>query len=176
MTRIDIKDIQHYIGRNIGTSKWMEITQSRVNKFAEATGDFQWIHVDEERARTEMRDGHTITHNFLLLSLIPQFFDQIVTITGLAYGKNQGAENINFLRPLATGSKIRIQLTLSKLEHCPSKGWAATFHIIMEEQASDKVVLTMDLQLLLVAAQDKCDKAGPRSVSTNHHQPLALGL
>ncbi|MCF6215105.1 MAG: MaoC family dehydratase N-terminal domain-containing protein [Emcibacter sp.] len=180
MTRIDIKDIQQYIGSNIGTSKWVEITQSRVNRFAEATGNFQWIHVDEERARTEMPAGLTIIHNYLLLSLIPQLFDQLVTITGLEYGKNQGAENVQFLRSLNTGSKIRIQLKLSKVEYRDSKGPTANFYITMEEQGSDKAVLTMDLQVLFVAVQkrnmEKNEKAGLKSVSSNQHQPVALGL
>ncbi|PCJ32184.1 MAG: hypothetical protein COA93_09740 [Alphaproteobacteria bacterium] len=180
MIRIDIKDIQQHIGSNIGTSKWVEITQSRVNRFAEATGNFQWIHVDEERAKTEMPSGQTIIHNYLLLSLIPQLFDQIVTIAGLKYGKNQGAENIRFLRSLNTGCKIRIRLKLSKVEYRDSQGPTANFYIVMEEQGSDKAVLTMDLQLLLVAALQKDEKENEKTtlkaVSSDQHQPLALGL
>lgn len=170
--KIDIKDIKRHIGRQIGASKWVEITQSRVNKFAEATGDFQWIHVDQEQARTELPSGLTIAHNFLLMSLIPQLFDQIVEFTGLRYGQNRGAENMCFLTPLPTGSRVRIQVKLSKLEYLDQKGQTATFHIVMERQDSEKPVLTMDLQLLFVAAQ----RVKLRAILPDQHQSVALGL
>lgn len=168
--RIDIKDIKQYIGRQIGVSKWVEVTQSRVNKFAEASGNFQWIHVDEEQARTELPSGKTIAHNFLLLSLIPQLFDQIVEITGLRYGQNQGAENMRFLEALPTGSRVRIKLKLSKLEYLDHKGQTATFHIIMERQGSDKPIMSVDLQLLFVVAQ----RVKLRDILSNQHQAVAL--
>ncbi|PCI48697.1 MAG: dehydratase [Alphaproteobacteria bacterium] len=168
--RIHIKDIKHYTGRRIGTSKWVEITQSRVNKFAEATGDFQWIHMDQERAGTELPSGRTIVHNFLLLSLVPQLFDQIVTFSGLCYGQNRGAENMRFLRPLPTGSRVRIQVTLSKLENSDQKGQTATFQIVMEKEDSDKPVLTLDLLLYFVAAQ----RVTSLDILSDQHQSVAL--
>lgn len=176
MVTIDIKDIQQYIGREIGISRWVEITQSRVSKFAEATGNFQWVHVDAERARTELPSGQTIIHNFLLLSLIPQFFDQIVSFSGLEYGLNRGAEKIRFIKPLATGSKIRIRLKLSKLEYHDQKGQTATFHIVMEEEGSDAPVLIMDLQLRFVAAVRKAPDIDRHPGLSDHHKPVALGL
>jgi acyl dehydratase len=170
--RINIKDIKQYIGRQLGVSRWVEITQSRVNKFAEATGDFQWIHVDQEQARTELPSGQTIAHNFLLLSLVPQLFDQIVEFTGLRYGQNRGAENVKFLDPLPTGSRVRILLKLSKLEYLDQRGQTATFHIVMEREGSDKPVLTLDLQLLFVVAQRvKLKDILPLA---NQHQAVAL--
>ena len=169
---INIKDIKRFIGRDLGTSKWVEITQSRVNKFAEATGDFQWIHVDQEQARTELPSGQTIAHNFLLLSLVPMLFDQIVAFTGLRYGQNKGAENLRFLEPLPTGSRVRLQLKLAKLEYLDQKGQTATFHIVMEREGSDKPVLTMDQQVLFVVAQ----RVKLQDILSDQHQPVALGL
>jgi len=181
MIKIDITDIQQHIGQAIGLSKWLDINQSRVNKFAESTGDFQWVHVDEERAKTDLPTGRTIVHNFLLLSLIPQLFDQIVTITGLKYGMNLGAENIKFYRPLTTGSKIRARLELLKLDHKnqthkKQNGQIATFRITLEENGNDRPVLNMDLQLLFVAAQNNVKRTDTQSISADHHQPVAFGL
>lgn len=149
---IDIADIKKYIGQEIGASRWVEIPQSRVNKFAEATGAFQWIHMDEERAKEELPAGKTIIQNYLLVSLIPQLFDEIAEFSGLKYGLNRGANNIQFLEPLPTGSKIRIRLKLSKLQYVDQRGLTATFPIIMERDGGDKPILAMELQLLLVAA------------------------
>ena len=149
--RIDINDIRHYITQEIGVSRWVRITQNRVNKFAEATGDFQWLHVDEEQARTDLPAGRTIVHNFLLLSLVPQMFDQTVVFSGLAYGLNKGAEDIDFLQPLFTDSEVRIRITLSKLEYSGQEGQIGHFQIIMERKGGKKAVLTMGLRLLLVA-------------------------
>ncbi len=167
---INIKDIKHYIGRNIGASRWAEITQSRVNKFAEATGDFQWVHVDQEQARTDLPSGQTIVHNFLLLSLVPQLFDQIVEFTGLRYGQNTGAENLHFMEPLPTGSRVRLQVKLLKLENSDHNSQTATFHIIMEREGSDNPILTLDQQLLLVAAK----RVNLRDILANQHQAVAL--
>lgn len=170
--RIDIKDITNHIGHQLGASRWVEITQSRVNKFAEATGDFQWIHVDQEQARTELPSGCTVAHNFLLLSLVPQLFDQIVEFTGLSYGRNKGVDNMCFLDPLPTGSRVRIQIKLAKLEYLDQKSQMATFNIVMEREGSDKPVLTLDQQLLFVVPE----KAKLHAVLPDQHQAVALGL
>ncbi len=148
--RINIKDIRKYVGQEIGASKWLQLTQGRVNKFAEATGDFQWTHMDQERAKTDLSGGQTIVHNYLLLSMIPQLFDQVVEFTGLRYGLNRGAENIHFMTPLATDCMVMIRVRLLKLEYLDQKGMTATFHIIMERESSDKAVMAMNLQLLFV--------------------------
>ncbi|GEM_PF-107655 len=165
--RIDINDIRHYTGCEIGVSGWVRITQDRVNKFAGATGDFQWLHVDEEQARTGLPTGRTIVHNFLLLSLVPQLFDQTVAFSGLAYGLNKGAENIAFLQPLFTDSEVRIRVTLSKLEYSGEAGQIGHFEIIMEQKGGKNAVLTMGLRLLLVA-----DAAPPRLA--DQQQSVAL--
>lgn len=169
-TRIDIKDITHHIGHQLGTSRWVEITQSRVNKFAEATGNFQWIHVDEEQARSELPAGRTIAHNFLLLSLVPHLFDQIVEFTGLSYGQNKGVDNMCFLEPLPTGSRVRIHIKLAKLEYLDQKSQSATFNIVMEKEGSDSPIMTLDQQLLFVITE----KAKLHAVLPDQHQRVAL--
>jgi len=151
-TKIDIKDINQYVGREVGVSDWWKITQSRVTKFAEATGDFQWIHVDEERARTELPTAQTLVHNFLLLSLIPQLFDQTVEITGLSFGQNKGVDKACFLQSLPTGSEVRLHLRLDKLEYIDQRGATATFQGVMAAKDMEKPVMTVEIILLLVPA------------------------
>lgn len=150
--KININDINQHVGREIGLSRWWKITQSRVNKFAEATGDFQWLHVDEERARTDLPSAQTIVHNFLLLSLVPQLFDEVVEITGLKYGQNRGVDKVRFLSSLATGSEIRLTLKLLKLEYVDQRGTIATFQGVMEAKGTDKTIMTTEIILLLVPA------------------------
>ncbi|MBL4802747.1 MAG: MaoC family dehydratase [Emcibacter sp.] len=170
--KIHIKDMKQHLGQEIGLSKWMEITQSRVNKFAEATGDFQWVHVDEEQAKADLSSGRTVVHNFLLLSLVPKLFEDILVITGLRYGLNKGAENIQFLTPLPTGSRVRTRLRLSGLKDLGQGEQTATFSIVMEREGSEKLVLKMDLLLLFVAEQ-AVFKAGPLP---DQHQAASFGL
>lgn len=154
--KIDIGDIEQFVGREIGTSDWMEVSQSRVNKFAEATGDFQWIHVDVERANRELPQKTTIIHGYLTLSLVPQFFDQIVEVTGLRYGLNYGTNKLRFLSPVPTGSQLRMKLTLSKIEQRLSGDSLLTFDIVMEvrEQNHGKPVMVLEM-LAIVAPKER---------------------
>ena len=85
-------------GRHLGHSDWVEITQEQVNRFAEATGDHQWIHVDPERAKKESPFGGPIAHGYLTLSLIPSLLPQILEITGFRMGVNYGTEKVRFPR------------------------------------------------------------------------------
>ncbi|PCI33178.1 MAG: dehydratase [Alphaproteobacteria bacterium] len=167
---IDITSLNQHMGQPLGTSRWLEINQSRVTKFAEATGDFNWIHVDQERARTELASGRTLVQNFLLLSLIPQLFDQTVAFSGLRYGQNKGARKLNFLAPLATGSRVRLRVSLAKIDQDETGGQLVTFPLILEEDGSDCPVLNLDLRLLLVAEQ----RVRLRISSADQHQAVAL--
>jgi len=180
-SRIDITNIKHYIGRDIGPSRWLEMTQSRVTKFAEATGDFQWIHMDEERAKNELPHGKTIVHNFLLVSLVPHFFDQIVDITGLCYGQNRGLHNVQFSRPVPTGCKIRLRLKLLKVHPLDQQGHNVTFQGMMERQGSAENIMTLELKLFLKAAKKTqplphSDPTPLRPLSSDQHQAMAFGL
>ena len=167
---IPISTLNQYVGRPLGTSRWLEITQSRVTKFAEATGDFNWVHVDQERAGSELSSGKTVVQNFLLLSLIPQLFDETVAFAGLRYGQNKGAEDINFLAPLATGSRVRLRVSLAKIEQGDHGGQLATFPLTMEKDGSHSPVLSLNLRLLLVAEQ----RVKLRAVSADQHQAVAF--
>lgn len=100
-------------GTEIGVSEWVEITQSRIDRFADATDDHQWIHVDPERARREL-DGPTIAHGFLTLSLIPRFLYEVLEIESVAHSINYGTDKVRFLNRVPVGAKLRGRLHLDR--------------------------------------------------------------
>ncbi len=100
------EELKRAVGRHLGYSDWLEITQERIDQFAEATGDHQWIHVDPERARSGPF-GACIAHGYLTLSLVNHFLPQIVEVRGISMGVNYGADRIRFPAPVPVGSKIR---------------------------------------------------------------------
>jgi acyl dehydratase len=101
MREIPISEIQTLVGQEIGVSDWLEITQDRVNRFADATGDHQWIHVDVERATKEL--GAPIAHGYLVLSLIPFLAKNIVSYTGVSRGINYGSNKVRFTNMVSVG-------------------------------------------------------------------------
>src|SRR6266404_5814282 len=103
----DFDEFKTAAGTEVGVSNWTEITQDRINKFAEATGDEQWIHVDVERAARESPGGTTIAHGLLSLSLIPMFMRGIIGLKGLRNTLNYGANRIRYLTPVRAGSRLR---------------------------------------------------------------------
>src|ERR1043166_3175791 len=96
MRTVSFDELPSLAGQEIGVSEWVLIDQERVNKFADATGDHQWIHVDIERAAKEMPDGKTIAHGFLTLSLIPMLSAQIMRVSGVSRGINYGLNKVRF--------------------------------------------------------------------------------
>ena len=108
-----IEGMQALVGQHLGYSDWVEITQERVNQFADATGDHQWIHVDPERAKKESPFGGPIAHGYLTLSLIPSLLPQIVEIEGFRMGVNYGTEKVRFPAPVPVGSRVRAGATLA---------------------------------------------------------------
>jgi acyl dehydratase len=102
-------------GAELGVSDWVTVTQEMIDRFAAATGDFQWIHVDRERAR-QSHFGTTIAHGFLTLSLLAQLRDQIYDVDGVAERINYGCDRVRFLAPVPSGGRVRLRLTLVRVE------------------------------------------------------------
>ena len=100
------------VGRDLGASQWITIEQDRIDRFAEATGDHQWIHVDTERAAQELPDGKTIAHGYLTLSLIPAVTGDFVEMKNLARAINFGLNKVRFYTPVPVGSRIRGRATV----------------------------------------------------------------
>jgi len=116
MKTVAFDDVASLAGQEIGVSEWVQIDQDRINKFADATGDHQWIHVDVERAKKEMPGGKTIAHGYLTLSLIPMLGAQIMRITGVSRGINYGSNKLRFTNTVPVGSKVRARQKLVSVE------------------------------------------------------------
>lgn len=109
-----ITELQALVSTELGASDWLEITQERVNLFADATGDHQWIHVDPERA-AEGAFGGTIAHGYLTLSLIPAFTAEVYRVENLAMAINYGSNKVRFVQPVLVGSRIRDRVVLDEV-------------------------------------------------------------
>jgi acyl dehydratase len=132
------------VGQHLGHSEWLEITQERVNQFAEATGDHQWIHVDVERAKKESPFGAPIAHGYLTLSLVSSLVAQIVEATGFRMGVNYGAEKIRFPAPVAVGSRVRASATLDEATAFEG-GVQMNLKVTMEVDGQEKPALVASI-------------------------------
>ena len=133
-----LAEMQAMVGQNIGTSAWITVTQERVNLFADATGDHQWIHVDPERA-AKGPFGTTIAHGFLTLSLLPEMSASAMEVLDTRMGVNYGLGKVRFPAPVPVGSRLRGHFKLTKFE--PLEGGAQlTVEVTMEREGSDKPV------------------------------------
>lgn len=115
-------NLQEHVGRAIGTSSWIEVTQSRIDAFAECTEDRQWIHIDVERARRESPFGAPVAHGFLTLSLLPIATYELFGGLGATKSVNYGMDRLRFMSPVTAGSRVRVQATLLAAEARPD-GW-----------------------------------------------------
>ncbi|NWG45118.1 MAG: MaoC family dehydratase [Alphaproteobacteria bacterium] len=107
MKTVSYNDLESLVGQEVGVSDWVTIEQDRINKFADATGDHQWIHIDPKRAAKELPTGTTIAHGFLTLSLLPMLGAQIMRIDGVSRGINYGCNRVRFTNMVPTGSRVR---------------------------------------------------------------------
>ena len=128
----DFNELKAAVGAEVGVSDWIEITQDRINKFAEATGDEQWIHVDTARAARESPGGSTIAHGLLSLSLIPMFIRGIIGVKGLKNTLNYGANRIRYLTPVPAGSRLRARVTVIEAEDVPPDALRVTYKVTIE--------------------------------------------
>jgi acyl dehydratase len=128
----DLDELKATVGTEIGVSDWIDITQDRINTFAEATGDEQWIHVDTERAARESPGGTTIAHGLLSLSLIPTFIRSIIGVKGLKNTLNYGANRIRYLTPVPAGSRLRGRVTVIAAEDVPPDALRVTYQVTIE--------------------------------------------
>ena len=132
-------EVSACVGQEVVVTEWITITQEQVNLFAQATGDHQWIHVDPERAKAGPF-GAPIAHGFLTLSLIPQFFEQGLTIEGARMGVNYGLNRVRFTAPVPVGSRLRARLVLQAAERIEPDGMQMTWLVTVEREGSDKPV------------------------------------
>ncbi|MBL7250297.1 MaoC family dehydratase [Alloalcanivorax sp. C16-2] len=132
------EELSAWEGKELGVTEWMTISQERIDQFAEATGDFQWIHVDADRAAKESPFGGTIAHGYLTLSLIPMFKDQIYTIEGAKAGINYGLNGCRFLAPVPAGARVRGRFIMKSVQQKGEGRYLLCNEITIELEGSDK--------------------------------------
>ena len=138
-----IDELKALGGRDLGHSAWLEITQDRVNQFADATGDHQWIHVDVDRAKSESPFGGPIAHGYLTLALTNLFLPQVVEVRNVSMGVNYGTGKVRFPSPVPVGSRLRAGVELAAVEDIPG-GIQTTMVITVEREGSDKPVCVLE--------------------------------
>ncbi len=129
--------MKELVGEHLGYSEWVEVTQEQVNKFAEATGDHQWIHIDVERATKESPFGGPIAHGYLTLSLGPTLMPQVVATTGFKMGVNYGCNKVRFMSPVPVGAKVRLGVKLLSVDDIPG-GAQTSYEFIFECEGAAK--------------------------------------
>jgi acyl dehydratase len=132
-----LDELKGLVGHDLGHSEWLEITQDRVQTFADATDDHQWIHVDVERA-TAGPFGGPIAHGYLTLALVIPLFGELLKVEGVKMGVNYGLEKVRFPSPVRVGSKIRLNATVVSVEDVPGNGVQSTFDFTVEVDGSGK--------------------------------------
>ena len=138
-TTTTIAELPSLKGQELGTSDWFEVTQERVDTFADATDDHQWIHVDVERAKAESPFGGPIGHGYLTLSLLIPMWSQVLSVSDAVMGVNYGLNKVRFPAPVPVGSRIRLTATLKDVEEVAG-GLQMTVSAVIEREGGDKPV------------------------------------
>ena len=138
------KDVFQHVGEELGPSEWLTVTQEMIDKFAEATGDHQWIHVDVERAKREMPGGKTIAHGYLTLSLLPRLAPTLMKIEKRRRGLNYGSNKIRFISPVPAGSRIRLRQRLVNAEDTKDGGVRVTSEMTIEVEGSERPAMVAE--------------------------------
>jgi len=138
--KLAVGDLSKRVGEEIGVSPWLEVTQERIDLFAKAIDDPQWIHIDPERAK-KGPFGTTIAHGFLTLSLLSHLIESTFSFEERRMGINYGLNKVRFTAPLPSGSKIRARFVLAKYETLPGNGVQNTWNVSVEREGGDKPVL-----------------------------------
>jgi acyl dehydratase len=143
------EEIEAAAGQEIGTTDWVEITQERVDKFAEATDDYQWIHVDQERAKAGPFGG-TIAHGYLTLSLIPWLGSQVFTVETEGAKLNYGLNKVRFPNPVPVGARVRATVSVGDVAALPA-GRQLTMKFVIEIEDQEKPACVAETVVLLLS-------------------------
>ncbi len=138
------QDLLQHVGEELGPSEWLTVTQEMIDKFADATGDHQWIHVDVERAKKEMPGGKTIAHGYLTLSLLPRLAPTLMTIAKRKRGLNYGSNKVRFTAPVPAGARVRLRQKLVNVEPVEDNGFRVTSQMTMEVEGSSRPAMVAE--------------------------------
>jgi len=138
MPYVPVAELNDYVGKELGRSEWLTINQERINLFAEATGDYQFIHVDPVKA-AQTPFGSTIAHGFLSLSLIPKLMEDILVMPeGLKMVVNYGLDSVRFIQPVKVNSNVRLKVDLTEVTEKKPGQWLLKATATLEIEGSDK--------------------------------------
>lgn len=138
MPYVPVAELSQYVGKELGRSEWLKIDQERINLFAEATGDFQFIHVDPAKA-AKTPFGSTIAHGFLTLSLIPKLMEDILVLPqGLKMVVNYGLDSVRFIQPVKVDSQVRLAVSLTEVTEKKPGQWLLKATATLEIEGEDK--------------------------------------
>jgi acyl dehydratase len=138
------QDVLQHVGRALGPSEWLTVSQEMIDRFAEATGDHQWIHVDVERAGREMPGGRTIAHGYLVLSLLPRLAPTLMTIRGRKRGLNYGSDRVRFTAPVPAGARVRLRQRIVKADVVEGGGVRVHSEMTMELEGSERPAMVAE--------------------------------
>jgi acyl dehydratase len=138
-----IDRLKEWVGKEVAVTDWLTVTQERIDEFAAATGDDQWIHVDRGRAASESPYGTTVAHGFLTLSLLPHFLKEAVEIQGARMGINYGLNRVRFTGPVPAGSRVRARFRLAAAEEIEG-GMQTVWSVTVEREGEVKPVLVAE--------------------------------
>jgi acyl dehydratase len=138
-----IRELESRVGEEVGVSPWIEVTQERIDGFAKAIEDFQWIHVDRARAKSSPFGG-TIAHGFLTLSLLSHLSELTFSYAGRRMGVNYGLNRVRFTSPVPSGARVRARFTLAGYEKLEGNGVQLTWNTLVELEGSAKPALVAE--------------------------------
>ena len=139
------KDWLKHVGRELGPSDWMTVDQPMIDKFADATGDHQWIHVDVERAKRDMPGGKTIAHGYLTLALVPRLAATLLKVSKRRHGLNYGSNKVRFTNAVPAGARIRLRQRLANVERVAGNGIRVTSEMTVEIEGQERPALVAEL-------------------------------
>jgi acyl dehydratase len=145
-----IDELRDAAGETLGTSSWLEVSQDMIDRFADVTGDYQWIHVDAERARHSPY-GRTVAHGWLTVALMPRLRNEIFAVEGVTTSINYGCDRLRFIEPVPSGSRIRLGLKLLRTEPA-RQGVRITLEATIEREGAERPALVAELIVLLLPA------------------------
>jgi acyl dehydratase len=134
---ITLEELKRLVGQELAVTEWLEVSQERINLFADATDDHQWIHVDAERARRESPYGATIAHGFLTLSLLPKIVSDAIQLSDLRMAVNYGSNRVRFPAAVRAGSRIRARIVLQSVRDVEG-ATDATYAVTIQNEGSEK--------------------------------------
>ena len=140
-----LEEVEQYVGKPFGPSRWVEISQERINAFADATDDHQWIHTDPERAARESPWKTTIAHGYLTLSLMPHLLTEVLAIGGWKTAVNTGLDKLRLSAPVPADSRVRLRAEIKDARALPKKGLRVTFAVRVEVEGSSKPAMLANI-------------------------------